>query len=65
MATRRDWKLGASGCRGASWSDECFGANSLTATPRGGLLLRSSDFKETRPPSIIIWYAEKCTRVLL
>ena len=21
MATREDWKLGANGCRGASWSD--------------------------------------------
>ena len=24
MATRGDWKLGANGCRGASWSDERF-----------------------------------------
>ena len=39
MATRDDWKLGANGCRGASWRDECFGANSLTATLRRGLLL--------------------------
>ena len=39
MATRGDWKLGANGCRGASWSDECFGVNSLTATSRRGLLL--------------------------
>ena len=39
MATRGDWKLGANGCRGASWSDEHFGVNSLTATPRSGLLL--------------------------
>ena len=23
MATRGDWKLGANGCRGASWSKEC------------------------------------------
>ena len=39
MATRGDWKLGANGCQGASWSDERFRANNLTATPRGGLLL--------------------------
>ena len=32
MATGGDWKLGANGCRGASWIDERFGANSLTAT---------------------------------
>ena len=38
MATREDLKLEANGCRGASWSDERFGANSLT-TPRCGLLL--------------------------
>ena len=67
MATRGDWKLEANGCRGASWSDERFGANSLTATPRRGLLLsgclrtsRTSD-----PLIFIIWCAEKCTRVLL
>ena len=39
MATRGDWKLGTNGCRGASWSDERFGANSLAATSRRGLLL--------------------------
>ena len=39
MAIREDWKLGANGCRGASWSDERFGAISLTAIPRCGLLL--------------------------
>ena len=39
METRGDWKLGTNGCRGASWSDERFGAKSLTATPRRGLLL--------------------------
>ena len=39
MATRGDWKLGVNGCRGASWSDERFGANSLTTTPRRGLQL--------------------------
>ena len=39
MATREDWKLGANSCRGASWSDERFGAIRLTATPRSGLLL--------------------------
>ena len=67
MATRGDWKLGANGCRGASWSDERFGANSLTATSRRVLLLsgclrtsRTSD-----PLIFTIWYAEKCTRVLL
>ena len=39
MAIRGDWKLGANDYRGASWSDECFRANSLTATSRRGLLL--------------------------
>ena len=39
MVTRGGWKLGANGCRGASWSDERFGANSLTATSQRGLLL--------------------------
>ena len=39
MATKGDWKLGANGCRGASWSDERFGGNSLTATSQSGLLL--------------------------
>ena len=39
MATRGDWNLGANGCRGASWSDERFGANNLMTTPRCGLLL--------------------------
>ena len=39
MAIRGDWKLGANGCQGASWSDERFEANSLTATPPSGLLL--------------------------
>ena len=39
MATRGDWKLGANGCRGESWSDERFGANGLTATWRRGLVL--------------------------
>ena len=51
MATRGDWKLGANGCRGASWSGERFGANSLTATSRRGLLLSgmSQGFKDIRP----------------
>ena len=67
MATRDDWKLGVNGCRGASWSDERFGANSLTATLRRGILLSgiSQGFKDIRPLIFTIWYAEKCTRVLL
>ena len=67
MATRGDWKLGANGCRGASWSDERFGANSLTATSRIGFLLSgmSQGFKDIRPLIFTIWYADKCTRVLL
>ena len=67
MATRGDWKLGANSCRGASWSDERFGANSLTATSRRELLLSgmSQDFKDVRPLIFTIWYAGKCTRVLL
>ena len=39
MATRGDSKIGVNGCRGASWSDERFGANSLTPTSQRGLLL--------------------------
>ncbi|CAN0312550.1 unnamed protein product, partial [Ascophyllum nodosum] len=39
MTTLGDWKLGANGCRGALWSDERFGANILTTTPRRGLQL--------------------------
>ena len=67
MVTRGDWKLGANGCRGTSWSDELFGANSLTATLRRGLLLSeiSQGFKDIRTLKFTIWYAEKCTRVLL
>ena len=56
MATRGDYKLGANGCRGASWSNDRFGANSLTATPRSGLLpsgrLRTS---RTSDPLISIY----------
>ena len=47
MATRGDWKLGANGCRGASWSDERFWSQQLDDN------------------SAIIWYAKKCTCVLL
>ena len=66
MATRGDWKLGANGCRGASWSDERFGANGLTATSRRGLLLSGMfGSKDVRPLIFTIWYAEKCTHVLL
>ena len=67
MATGGDWKLGANGCRGALWSDERFGANSLTTTPRRGLQLSGGlGISRTQDPiSIIIRYAEKCTRVLL
>ena len=67
MATRGYWKLGANGCRGASWSDERFRANSLTATPRRGLLLFGC-LRTSRTPDpliSIILYAKKCTRVLL
>ena len=39
MATRGDWELVGNDCRGALWSDERFGADSLTATSRRGLLL--------------------------
>ena len=67
MATGVDWKLGANGGRGASWSDERFGANSLTETSRRRLLLSgmSQGFKDIRPLIFTIWYAEKCSRVLL
>ena len=67
MATRGDWKLGANGCRGASWSDERFGANNLTATLRRGLLLSgmSQGFKNIRPLFFTVWHADECTRVLL
>ena len=36
MAARGDRKLGASGCRGTLWSEECLVA-SLTATPWSGV----------------------------
>ena len=49
MATRGDWKLGANGCRIASWSDGLVGANSLTATPRRVLLL-SGCLRTSRTP---------------
>ena len=67
MATRGDWKLGANGCRVASWSDEHFGASNVTATSRRGVLLfgMSQGFKDIRPLIFTIWYAGKCTRVLL
>ena len=66
MATREGWKLGANGCRGASWNDEHFEANSLTGTLRRGLLLSERlRTSSTRPVVSTIWYAEKYTRVLL
>ena len=60
MATGGDRKLGASGCRGASWSDERFGGNSLAAISRRGHLLSgmSQGFKDIRPLIFTIWYAE-------
>ena len=48
MATRGAWKLGANDCRGASWSDERFGAKSLTAALRRGLLLLSGCLRASR-----------------
>ena len=66
MAIRGNWKLGANGCRGASWSEEGFGANSSTATSRRRLLLSGCQgFKDIRPLILTIWFADKCTRVLL
>ena len=52
MATRGDWKLGANGCRGASWSDERFWSQELdgNSAKRTPAVWRSSDFKDTRPP---------------
>ena len=51
----------------SAMDDERFGANSLTATSRGGLLLsgRLRTSRTQDPISIIKWYTEKCTRVLL
>ena len=65
MATRGDWKLRANGCRGVSWSDERFGANSLTTNSekRTPAVWRSSNFKDTRP--YFHGMLKKCTRVLL
>ena len=59
-------RRGANDCRGASWSDERLGANSLTATSRRGLLL-SGCLRASRPsdPFLTVWYADKCARVLL
>ena len=66
MATRGDWKLGANGCGGASWSEERFRGNRLTATPRSRLLLSGRlRTSRTSDPLNFIWYAEKCTRMLL
>ena len=69
MATRGDWKLGANGCRGASWSDERFESqqldgNSAKRTPASGCL-RTSRTSGSLKLHHIIWYAEKCARVLL
>ena len=65
MATRGDWKLGSKGCRGASWSDERFGANSLTATSRRELLLsgclRTLRTSDPSPYGMLIL---KCTSLL-
>ena len=63
MATLGDWKLGANGCRGASWSDERFGANILTITPRGLQLSGGLRTSTTRP--YFNGMLKKCTRVLL
>ena len=46
MATRGDWKLGANGCRGASWSDERFWSQQLDGssakrTPASGCIRTS------------------------
>ena len=65
MATRDDWKLKANGCRGASWSNERFGANRLTATSRTPAFWMSRDFKDIRPLFFTLWYADECTCVLL
>ena len=65
MATRGDWKLGANGCRRASWSDERFGANSLTTTPRRGLQLSEGLRTSRRQHPIFNGMLKKCTRVLL
>ena len=66
--SRRDWSLGANGCRGASWSNERFGPNSLTATPQSGLLL-SGRLRTSRTPDPLIsmymvcWKVYSCTAV--
>ena len=62
MATRGDWSLGANGCRGASWSNERFGANSLTATPQSGLLL-SGRLRTSRTPDPLISIYMVCWKV--
>ena len=69
MATQGVWKLAANGCRGASWSDERFWSqqldgNSATRTSASGYL-RTSRTSGPLKLHHIIWYAEKCTRVLL
>ena len=69
MATRRDWKLGANGCRGASWSDERFGANSLTTTSQRGLLLSGAlRTSRTQDPldfhhNMVCWKVYSCASV--
>ena len=67
MATWGDWKLGANGCRGASWSDESFGANCSTATPRSGLLLserlRTSRTQDHLRNHMLCWKVYSCAAV--
>ena len=67
MATRGDWKFGANGCRGASWSDERFWSQQLDGNSAKRLLLLDVLGLQGHPAPLnfIIWYAEKCTRVLL
>ena len=60
MATLGDWKLGANGCRGASWRDERFRANILTTTPRRGLQL-SGGLRTSKTRPYFNGMLKKCT----
>ena len=65
MATRGDWKLGANGCRGASWSEERLGASSLQLREGDSCFLDVSGLHGHQTLFFTVWYTDKCTRVLL
>ena len=65
MATRGDWKLGANGCRGASWSKECLVELDGNFVARVPFVLDVSGLHGCRTLFFTVWHADKYTRVLL